>query len=108
VIQTHAALADASSRNIFWERWIKGSPWFSSGTTLAGTIYGFYDPWIQDMSPAGLLPDPTHARAPGVRDFSSAGTAPDSKEHEDRSRHHHELMLPAQVFHHGSPSSLHR
>lgn len=60
VTQTYAAQADGSGRNIFWERWIKGSPWFSSGTSLASTVYGFYDPWVQDMSPAGLLPNPAN------------------------------------------------
>lgn len=59
VTATYQAMADSSGRNIFWERWIKGSPWFSSSTSLAGTVYGYYDPWVQDMSPTGLLPDPT-------------------------------------------------
>jgi type II secretory pathway pseudopilin PulG len=58
VTATYQAIADASARNIFWTNWIKGSPWFSSGTSLASTIYGFYDPWVQDMSPTGALPDP--------------------------------------------------
>jgi hypothetical protein len=57
VTATYQAIADGSGRNIFWENWIKGSPWFYG--PYAGTIYGFYDPWIQDMSPGGTLPNPS-------------------------------------------------